>query len=76
MGYGQKALMQKIKAKAPNEIQMYRHQGVAWVAAAQGLIGLFQKAKPSNNTTQGQRHQEKRFERARLLVESFKAEDQ
>eukprot|EP00973_Karenia_brevis_P013313 1808334-Karenia_brevis.AAC.1 len=31
MGYGQRAVFQKSKTKAPDETEMYQHQGLAWI---------------------------------------------
>eukprot|EP00973_Karenia_brevis_P070848 9848476-Karenia_brevis.AAC.1 len=33
------------KAKAPDEIEMCQHHGIAWVVAAQSIIRLFRRSK-------------------------------
>eukprot|EP00973_Karenia_brevis_P040492 5597996-Karenia_brevis.AAC.1 len=38
MGYGQRAVFHKSKTKAPDETDMYQHQGLAWVVGAQAII--------------------------------------
>eukprot|EP00973_Karenia_brevis_P048429 6720293-Karenia_brevis.AAC.1 len=45
LGYGQRAIFKLQKAKAPDEIETYQHQGFAWVVAAQATMRLYKRSK-------------------------------
>eukprot|EP00973_Karenia_brevis_P095566 12427976-Karenia_brevis.AAC.1 len=38
VGYGQRAMFELQKAQAPDDMEMYQHQGLVWVVAAQSII--------------------------------------
>eukprot|EP00973_Karenia_brevis_P085635 11880035-Karenia_brevis.AAC.1 len=52
MGYGQRAVFQKRKTKAPDENEMYQHQGLAWVVGAQAIIRLYRRCLEAAVTPQ------------------------
>eukprot|EP00973_Karenia_brevis_P074941 10413803-Karenia_brevis.AAC.1 len=48
VGYGQRAVFNLQAAKAPDELEMCQHQGIAWVISAQATIRLYRRSKDCN----------------------------
>eukprot|EP00973_Karenia_brevis_P077968 10831130-Karenia_brevis.AAC.1 len=45
------------KAKAPDEMEIYQHQGLAWVVGAQAIIRLCRRSLEAPVTPKGIQHQ-------------------
>eukprot|EP00973_Karenia_brevis_P085065 11805795-Karenia_brevis.AAC.1 len=71
MGYGQRAVFQYQKTKAPDEQEMYEHQGLAWVVGAQSLIRLYRRCLEARTTPQGLIHKQKVLDQARDMPGTY-----
>eukprot|EP00973_Karenia_brevis_P072482 10069417-Karenia_brevis.AAC.1 len=59
------------KTKAPNETDMYKHKGLAWAMAAQGVIRSYKRCLGARPTPQGLRHKQEVVNRAQQLALSY-----
>eukprot|EP00973_Karenia_brevis_P037762 5209005-Karenia_brevis.AAC.1 len=69
MGYGQRAIFQPNKTKAPDEHEMYQHQGLAWVVGAQAIIRLYRRCLEATSTPKGLQHKQDIIAQAREMAE-------
>eukprot|EP00973_Karenia_brevis_P079421 11020977-Karenia_brevis.AAC.1 len=67
MGYGQRAVFQMNKTKAPDENAMYQHQGLAWVVGAQAIIRLYRRCLEAAVTPQGLQHKQDMLAQAKEM---------
>eukprot|EP00973_Karenia_brevis_P006391 869725-Karenia_brevis.AAC.1 len=58
MGCGQRAVFQRNKTRAPDEKEMYQHQGRAWVVGAQAIIRLYRRCLEAAGTPQNLQHKQ------------------
>eukprot|EP00973_Karenia_brevis_P061275 8522426-Karenia_brevis.AAC.1 len=70
VGYGQGAIFKMQRAKAPDEMQMYQHQGLAWVVAAQSIIRLYKRSKEGHPCHEVFEHQVELQSRAEALADN------
>eukprot|EP00973_Karenia_brevis_P050135 6957275-Karenia_brevis.AAC.1 len=71
MGYGQRAVFQLNKTKAPDEKEMYQHQGLAWVVGAQAIIRLYRRCLEAAVTPKGLQHKQDIFAQARDMADTY-----
>eukprot|EP00973_Karenia_brevis_P007864 1067227-Karenia_brevis.AAC.1 len=71
MGYGRRAVFQLKKTKAPDEQEMYEHQGLAWVVGAQSTIRLYRRCLEARDTPQGLIHKQEVLAQAKNLVDTY-----
>eukprot|EP00973_Karenia_brevis_P019950 2737592-Karenia_brevis.AAC.1 len=71
MGYGQRAVFQKRKSKAPDENEMYQHQGLAWVVGAQAIIRLSRRCLEAAVTPQGLQHKQDILAQDRAMSDTY-----
>eukprot|EP00973_Karenia_brevis_P081735 11331378-Karenia_brevis.AAC.1 len=71
MGYGQRAIFQLNKTKAPDENDMYQHQGVAWVVGTQAIIRLYRRCLEADRTPKGLQHKQDITIQDRGMAESY-----
>eukprot|EP00973_Karenia_brevis_P054024 7504432-Karenia_brevis.AAC.1 len=46
------------KIKAPDETEMYQHQGLAWVVGEQAIIRLYRRCLEAADTPKGLQHKQ------------------
>eukprot|EP00973_Karenia_brevis_P049846 6921413-Karenia_brevis.AAC.1 len=71
LGFDQRAVFKLQKQKAPDELDMYQHQGIAWVAAAQAIIRLQRRSKDCTPCPHVLEQQADTPERAKALGEAY-----
>eukprot|EP00973_Karenia_brevis_P061074 8492248-Karenia_brevis.AAC.1 len=71
VGYGQKALSKMHRARVPDEMEMYQHQGIAWVVAAQSIIRLCRRSKERHPCHEIYEHQVGLQQKAEALGNSY-----
>eukprot|EP00973_Karenia_brevis_P037354 5149294-Karenia_brevis.AAC.1 len=71
MGYGQRAVFQLNKTKAPDEQEVYQHQGLAWVVGAQSLIRLYRRCLEADVTPKGLLHKQEVLAKSKEMLESY-----
>eukprot|EP00973_Karenia_brevis_P050237 6972347-Karenia_brevis.AAC.1 len=71
MGYGKRAVFQLSKTKAPDEQEMYVHQGLAWEVGAQAIIRLYRRCLEANATPQGLKHRQDVLAQARDMSGTY-----
>eukprot|EP00973_Karenia_brevis_P038261 5275377-Karenia_brevis.AAC.1 len=71
MGHGQRTVFQLNKTKAPDEQEMYEHQGLAWVVGAQAIIRLYRRCLEARDTPQGLKHKQEVLAQARSMADTY-----
>eukprot|EP00973_Karenia_brevis_P014128 1921922-Karenia_brevis.AAC.1 len=74
LGYGERVLFRLQKTKAPDELEMYHHQGIAWVVSAQAIIRLLKRSKDCTPCHQVFEHQADILQRAEALGDTYCSE--
>eukprot|EP00973_Karenia_brevis_P057582 8009008-Karenia_brevis.AAC.1 len=70
MGYGQRAVLKLQRTKAPDEQEMYEHQGIAWAVASQATVRLYRRCLEASQTPQGLKHKQEVIGKARNLADT------
>eukprot|EP00973_Karenia_brevis_P085268 11834990-Karenia_brevis.AAC.1 len=69
-------MFKKQKAKAPDEMEMYQHQGIAWVVAAQSILSPYRRSKEGHPNHAICEHQVELQSRAAALAASDTSDTQ
>eukprot|EP00973_Karenia_brevis_P025454 3512905-Karenia_brevis.AAC.1 len=64
----------KRKTKAPDETEMYQHQGLAWVVGAQAIIRLYRRSLEAAEAPQGLQHQQDILAQANNMSTTYREE--
>eukprot|EP00973_Karenia_brevis_P054662 7596821-Karenia_brevis.AAC.1 len=62
------------KTKAPDDMEMYQHQGFAWVVGAQAIIRLYRRTLEAPITLKGIQHQKEVLAAAKEYSTSYSDE--
>eukprot|EP00973_Karenia_brevis_P090774 12404215-Karenia_brevis.AAC.1 len=71
MGYGQSAVFKLQRTKAPDEQEMYEHQGLAWAVASQAIMRLYRRCLEARPTPQGIEHRQEVISQAKNMADTY-----